>query len=272
MTEKRKVSPNERMYLAFEKNYNSFVINRIVEGRGDIDIEILQSAVNKVGDIYPESRFKLKNDYWIDSKLNPKVIKIQRKDVGKDFKELMKRKIDLTKDIACEVYYLNEFDKITIIFRTHHGVMDGKGQGIWIEAIFKELNNLEIEKFSSKVRDIDLLKDSGINKSSDIVTIGNYSPLKDRASYKITDPISKKIEINEKINSITAKLIGSIHKLSKDSKSRFIITRDIREKFPEEKLNTGNLSLPMYLETTSENWQEINKDLINTILKNEDIK
>ena len=132
MTEKRKVSPNERMYLAFEKNYNSFVINRIVEGRGDIDIEILQSAVNKVGDIYPESRFKLKNDYWIDSKLNPKVIKIQRKDVGKDFKELMRRKIDLTKHIACEVYYLNEFDKITIIFRTHHGVMDGKGQGIWI--------------------------------------------------------------------------------------------------------------------------------------------
>lgn len=272
MMNKRKLSPNERMYLAFEKNYNSFVINRIVEGRGDIKIDVFQKAVNKVSEIYPESRFKLKNGFWVDSKLCPKVIKIQRKDVGKDFKELMKRKIDLTKDVACEIYYLNEFDKITIIFRTHHGVMDGKGQGIWIEAIFKELNNLEVEKFSSKVRDIDLLKDSGIKKNSDIVTVGKYSPLKDRVSYKITNPISKKIELDEKINSITAKLIGGIQSLSEDSKSRFIITRDIREKFPEEKLNTGNLSLPMYLETTSENWQEINKDLINTILKNEDIE
>ena len=272
MMNSRKLSPNERMYLAFEKNYNSFVINRIVEGKGDIKLDTFQKAVNKVSEIYPESRFKLKNGFWIDSKINPKVIKIQRRDVGKDFKELMKRKIDLTKEVACEIYYLNEFDKITIIFRTHHGVMDGKGQGVWIEAIFKELNNLEVEKFSSKVRDIDLLKESGVKKSSDIVTVGKYKPLKDRASYKITDPISKKIEIGEKINSITAKLIGGIHKLSEDSKSRFIITRDIREKFPKEKLNTGNLSLPMYLETTSDNWQEINKDLINTILKNEDIE
>ena len=272
MINRRKLSPNERMYLAFEKNYNSFVINRVVEGKGDINIDIFQKVVNKVSEIYPESRFKLKNGFWVDSKVNPKVIKIQRRDVGKDFKELMKRKIDITKEVACEIYYLNEFDKITIIFRTHHGVMDGKGQGVWIEAIFKELNNLEVEKFSSKVRDIDLLRKNGIKKSSDIVTVGKYLPLKNRLSYKITDPISKKIEIDEKINSITAKLIGSIHKLSEDSKSRFIITRDIREKFLEEKLNTGNLSLPMYLETKSDNWQEINKDLINTILKNEDIE
>ncbi|WP_297431701.1 non-ribosomal peptide synthetase [uncultured Cetobacterium sp.] len=272
MMNSRKLSPNERMYLAFEKNYNSFVINRIVEGKGDIKLDTFQKAVNKVSEIYPESRFKLKNGFWIDSKINPKVIKIQRRDVEKDFKELMKRKIDLTKEVACEIYYLNEFDKITIIFRTHHGVMDGKGQGVWIEAIFKELNNLEVEKFSSKMRDIDLLRKNGIKKSSDIVTVGKYLPLKNRLSYKITDPISKKIEIDEKINSITAKLIGSIHKLSEDSKSRFIITRDIREKFLEEKLNTGNLSLPMYLETKSDNWQEINKDLINTILKNEDIE
>jgi len=93
MMNKRKLSPNERMYLAFEKNYNSFVINRIVEGRGDIKIDVFQKAVNKVSEIYPESRFKLKNGFWVDSKLCPKVIKIQRKDVGKDFKELMKRTV-----------------------------------------------------------------------------------------------------------------------------------------------------------------------------------
>lgn len=271
MIEKRRVSPNEKMYLAFEKNYNSFTINRVIEGEGHIDIELFQKAVDEVAKSFPESRFKLIGRYWIDSKVNPKVIKIDRDDIGRDFKELMGRKMDLTKGPACQIYYLDESGKTTIIFRTHHGVMDGKGQGIWIEAIFRQLNSLDIEKFSSKTRDIDILKGSGVKKSSDIVTVGEYSPLKSRESYEITYPISKKMVIDEKISGLTSKLIGNIHALSGDKISRFIITRDIREKFKNERLNTGNLSLPMYLEVKDKNWKKINIDLINMILKNRDI-
>ena len=73
---KRKLSPNERMYLAFEKNYNSFVINRVIEGEGKIDLKLFQEAVNKVAESYPESSYKLKNNMWLDSKLSPKIIEI----------------------------------------------------------------------------------------------------------------------------------------------------------------------------------------------------
>lgn len=271
MIDRRKVSPNERMYMAFEKNYNSFMINRVVIGRGYIDKELLQGAVNEASKVFLESRYKLKGNYWIDSKVSPKVIDIQREDIGEDFQELMRRKIDLTKEPACQIYYLKELDKTTIIFRTHHGVMDGKGQGIWIEAIFKYLNLSEIKREASKTRDIDLLKRGGIEKNSDIVTVGNYCPINERKSYEITTPISKKIVIDGKISSLTSKLMGAIHTLSEDKKSRFIITRDIREKFKTEELNTGNLSIPMYLEVKDKNWKKINIDLINMILKNKDI-
>ena len=271
MMTKRRLSPNEKMYLTFEKNYNSFVINRIVEGTGYIDINLFQAAVDKVADIFPESRFKLKGNYWVDSNISPKVTRIQRSDVGKDFKELMKRKIDLTNEIACQIYYLEEFDKTTIIFRTHHGVMDGKGQGIWISAIFKQLNNLEITKFSSEKRDIDLLSEKGIKKGSDIVTLGNYTPIKDRQSFDITTPISKKISIDGKVIGLTSKILAAIHALSEDKSSRFIVTRDIREKFDTEELNTGNLSLPMYLQVTDNDWKKINLELMKMILENKDI-
>ncbi|MCQ8212019.1 AMP-binding protein [Cetobacterium somerae] len=271
MINKRKISPNERMYITFEKNYNSFMINRVVMGSGSIEVEMLQKAVDEIANIFPESRYKLNGKYWIDSKINPQVMIIQKKDIGQDFKELMKRKIDPTKEPACQIYYLKEFNKITLIFRTHHGVMDGKGQGIWIEAIFKKLNLFEIKREPSKIRDIDLLKRNGIEKNSDIVTVGNYSPIKDRISYEITSPISKKLIIDGKISSLTSKLMGSIHTLSEDKVSRFIVTRDIREKFKSEDLNVGNLSLPMYLEVQDKNWKKINIDLINMILKNKDI-
>ena len=46
MMNSRKLSPNERMYLAFENNYNSFILNRIVEGKGDIKLDTFQKAVN----------------------------------------------------------------------------------------------------------------------------------------------------------------------------------------------------------------------------------
>lgn len=268
---KRKLSPNERMYLAFEKNYNSFVINRVIEGEGKIDLKLFQEAVDKVAESYPESRYKLKNNMWFDSKLSPKIIEISEEEIGKDFKRLLSKKINIIEDVACEIFFLKKKLKTILIFRTHHSLMDGKGQGIWIESIFKALNNLKIEKFNSEARDIDLLEKNGIKKMSDIVTVGNYIPLKKRESYDITTPLAKEIVIDSKINNLTAKLISNIHKLSEDKKSRFIITRDIREKFVEENLNTGNLSLPMYLEVEEESWEQVNKDLINKILKNEDI-
>lgn len=271
MMQKRRLSPNEKMYLTFEKNYNSFMINRVVEGTGYIDLEAFQKAVDEVAKKFPESRFKLEGNYWIDSKINPKVIKINRADIGKDFKELMQRKIDLTKEVACQIYYLEEYNKTTIIFRTHHGVMDGKGQGIWISAIFKELNNLPIQEFLSQKRDVDLLNEGGTKKDSDIVTLGNYAPIKDRNSYEITSPISKKMVIDGKVVALTSKIIGAIHQLSEDKTSRFIVTRDIREKFTSEQLNTGNLSLPMYLQVSDNDWNKINLELMKMILTNKDI-
>lgn len=274
MSFKRKLSSNERMYISFEKNYNSFMINRVVEGKGYIDLKKLQKAVSKVAYHMPESRFVLKGNYWIDSEIPPKVVEVSKKIFDNNFKELMKNKIDIFNEPCCEVYLYSDEnkEKTIVVFRTHHGVMDGKGQSIWIENIFKELNELRVNEFESKIRDIDVLERNGIKKKSDIVSVGKYSPIENRLSFEITTPISKKLVIDKSIKNITAKLMSNIHKLSSDEKSRFIITKDIREKFMSETKNSGNFSLPIYLDITDNDWKLSNQSLINMILNDEDIK
>ena len=222
----------------------------------------------------PESRFVLKGNYWIDSEIPPKVEEVSKKIFDNNFKELMKNKIDIFNEPCCEVYLYSDEnkEKTIVVFRTHHGVMDGKGQSIWIENIFKELNELRVNEFESKIRDIDVLERNGIKKKSDIVSVGKYSPIKNRLSFEITTPISKKLVIDKSIKNITAKLMSNIHKLSSDEKSRFIITKDIREKFMSETKNSGNFSLPIYLDITDNDWKLSNQSLINMILNDEDIK
>ena len=39
MTCKRKLSSNERIYISFEKDYDAFMINRVVEGKGYRDLK-----------------------------------------------------------------------------------------------------------------------------------------------------------------------------------------------------------------------------------------
>ncbi len=268
---KRKISPNEKMYLAFENKFSSFAINRIVSGIGYIDIQELKNAIIKTSDLIKESRFCLKGNYWIDSNIAPNLFILENIELEKNLEMLLNRKFDLKKGPLCEILVVKEKEKFTLIFRSHHGIMDGKGQGIWIETIFKVLNNKEFKISSSSKRDIDLLYNNGIKKKSDIIHLGKYSPIDNRNSFKITSPMVNKIIINESISNLTAKLIGAIHNLSKDKESRIIITKDIRDKFSEEDNNTGNLSLPMYLNTQSNIWSEIYNDLIFKILNNQDI-
>ncbi len=269
---KRKLSPNERMYLTFEENYNSFAINRVVEGKGKIELDKLEKAIKKVANIFPETTYILKGRKLVCSEKLPKINRIEQSDIGERFENLLKRRIDLRKELACEILYLEKEEGLILVFRTHHSVMDGKGQGIWIEAIFKELNNIENRLEISSRTDYEILKREGREKSSDIVSIGKYNPIKRRESYDITTPISQIIEIDRKIPNLTAKLIASINKMSEDKKNRFIVTRDIRDKFLAERFNIGNLSLPLYLELDEKvGWEAVNKEIVEAIISNRDL-
>lgn len=267
---KRKISPNERMYISFEKNYNSFGLNKIIKGIGIINLEKFSLAVKEIEQICPEINLRMDGNYWILSKKNVS-IKYYEKNFDEDYRFLLDNKMDLKKGPLTEIIIFQGEKNYTLIFRNHHGIMDGKGQDIWIKKLFKILNGEKLEGKKSIVRDIDLLRKYGTKKNSDMIHIENYNPIADRKNFFITKPKVRKIILDKKIENITSKLMWAISKMSSQDKNRFIVTKDLREKFKNEEENIGNLSVPLYIDIHNENWEEIYQQLLKKILNEEEL-
>ena len=270
---KRQISPNEKMYLGFEKEYSSFSITRIIEGIGQISLLELKEVVETVSREMPETQLVLNKNMWESSGRLTSVTTIGEKFLKNGFERLINEKFVLKEGPLTRVILIKKekTEGYYIIFSVHHGIMDGVGATLWIQNIFLKLNGQNIVKTNSLPRDIDLLETLKEKKKSDIITVGKYLPLKNYIYGENKSVKAIKFSIEGAHPNISSKLMEIIHDYSQEKTSRFILTKNIRETFLSEEKNTGNLSLPVYIEVNGERWNIIYKKILEKILKKEDI-
>ncbi|WP_300671369.1 hypothetical protein [Desulfoluna sp.] len=158
----RKLSPAEKTLLVADWAARPFANQLVVEGVGTIDEVELQKAVDAACRAHPGSRLRLKGRYcfakWVASGGSASV-KVIRDSAWDGFHSLnapfLTEPLHPVKGPTSQVVLLPG-DTTRIVFRTNHGMMDGRGTQLWVEDVFAALNGKKPVGSRSRVTDMDI--------------------------------------------------------------------------------------------------------------------
>ncbi|HPS57859.1 MAG TPA: hypothetical protein PK514_07105 [Spirochaetota bacterium] len=135
-----------RLWVAADNIQPPFVNQLIFDGTGSFDTEKLAEAIKTASSANPGSRYVLRGTLgrsrWADSGITPRLRVVDG--AGWDgmgpqgAPACISERLYVNKGPSCEVVIIRG-NPLRILFRTHHGVMDGRGTMTWAEDIFRAL-------------------------------------------------------------------------------------------------------------------------------------
>ncbi len=155
----RKLSLSDLIYAASgykESDQNQLVCQLIVEGRGSIDEQVLQKAVEKAAHSNPAIRAQLRGfwgiKYWSSTGPLPRIKTIHQEWDGhyRQDSTFIDKPLDLIHGPVAEIIQVIG-EKTYLVFRIHHAVTDGVGLMDYVRCVFQALNHQQSESFYSKV-------------------------------------------------------------------------------------------------------------------------
>jgi len=258
----RKMTYNERIFIAADEICPPVVTQFFFNGDGFFDINKWRDAVEKASAVNPGSRLILKghlgSSRWIDSGITPPVIEIDGKDWdgrGPDGAPFLQKRLIPRKGPTCEVLLIRG-NPLYACFRTHHGVMDGRGTLTWIEDIFRALRGEKLIGALSTISDIELARAHQKKyrvpfPRDNIAPTGKTSGYKTGVTWKrITKPGSYRNILGQ----VCILLAQEAWKHGNGS-VRFSIPSDIRH-LQKGLRSTGNLSIAIYIEVKPDSTPE----------------
>ncbi len=168
MDYQRSLSTVERYYVSCDtqgENAHTPCMNQIViEGHGDVDIQELSAAITAASQANPGSRLILKGHLglsrWVDSGKTVRLRIVDAEgwqgscDAGGYF--LMRALLPRTGPTTDAVLVTRDGGKYFLIFRTHHGVMDGRGTQHFVNDVFRILNGDTPLGENNRLNDVEL--------------------------------------------------------------------------------------------------------------------
>jgi hypothetical protein len=158
----RPVLPGERLWLAADIIHPPFLNQMVLEGTGTMDLDELTDAVARASDANPGCRLILKgalrSSYWLDSGVAPPVRRISNSPwdgYSQDNAPFLNDRLPCGGP-TCEVLWV-EGPKPRLIFRSNHGVMDGRGTVIWAEEVFRALRGEDLLGSRSSITKLDII-------------------------------------------------------------------------------------------------------------------
>ncbi|VUD47134.1 hypothetical protein TDB9533_00964 [Thalassocella blandensis] len=160
---KRKLSAIERYNIVINESTISYNVEAILEGRGTLDPEKWQHAVNIAAQANPGMRVRLKNvlgfSKWVDSGINPEVKVIETPNwdgYSEKGIESLKQKINVFEnEPVCDVLLIPG-DPARVMVRALHAVSDARGLVHFILDIMRVLRNEEPIGSMSTLTDLDV--------------------------------------------------------------------------------------------------------------------
>ena len=166
-TYKRRLSPIERYYVSCDRltyPYHTPCLNQMtLEGEGDVDEAAWANAVKKASLANPGSRLILKGRLglarWVDSGITTPFRVVDGQDwdgVSGSDAPFLEDPLPAYQGPTSEVMLVKCTRRHYIIFRSHHGVMDGRGTQAFADDVFRALNDQEPLGENSNLSDLDL--------------------------------------------------------------------------------------------------------------------
>jgi hypothetical protein len=148
---KRLIGPGERLWLAFEQEGMTISVALGIDGIGDISDEQMNNALRILADTYPICRSKLKGCLsslrWEETGCEIPFIRIRPDQIKGPLgdwpqyieKKILRRKMNLRKEIPMAVYSLNDGKINRLYLKMHHVAMDGLSVFLIVLELFRIL-------------------------------------------------------------------------------------------------------------------------------------
>ena len=171
MTYQRPLSTIERYYVSCDSSNNGKHITpcmnqMVVEGNADIDIDAFRRATTKASYANPGSRVKLKGHLgfsrWVDSEHSTpvRVIENDWDGLSNDNASFLQDPLPVRTGPTSEVLIVinKNLNTSYVLFRSHHGAMDGRGTLHFANDVFRCLRGEEPIGENSNITDMQLAK------------------------------------------------------------------------------------------------------------------
>ena len=279
MTYQRPLSTIERYYVSCDslkdgKHVTPCMNQMVVEGNLDIDVEAFRRATTKASYANPGSRVKLKGHLgfsrWVDSEHSTPVRVIENDWDGQsnDNASFLQDPLIVRTGPTSEVLIIinKKLNKSYVVFRSHHGAMDGRGTLHFANDVFRCLRGESPIGENSNITDMELAKSlnnhaRGTELNADVAA-PTGSP--DTISQSEKQQTSRWIRrtLTGKHKNILAKVAletARFSRLKGEKRVRFQIPVDMRPH--QEGLNstanlTGGIVVNVNLDTDTEQWNQ----------------
>jgi len=158
-----------RLWVAADNIQPPFANQLVFDGYGEIDFAKLESAIVAASEANPGSRYVLRGmlgwSRWVDSGIAPRLRVVDGAGwdgLGPDGAPgCLGERLDVHRGPSCEVVVILG-EPLRLVFRSHHGVMDGRGTLTWAEDIFRSLRGEALIGSDAAVSENDLLNISPV--------------------------------------------------------------------------------------------------------------
>jgi NRPS condensation-like uncharacterized protein len=275
MTYSRPLSTIERYYVSCDSEVNGrlhtpCVNQMVVEGHGDIDSEKLRAAVTKASVANPGSRVKLAGrlgfSRWVDSDHSTplRIVHSHWDGRNNDDADFLLQPLPTRTGPTSEVVLVHsDNNKHFIIFRTHHGAMDGRGTLHFANDVFRCLRGEQPIGENSNINDMQLAQSLNDHAKADdlgpdVAAATGAAKTVEHAEGKPSRWIRQ--TLTGKHKGLLAKValeIARFTRLNGEDTVRFQIPVDMRPH--KEGLNstanlTGGIVVNVSLDTTAADW------------------
>jgi len=273
----RRVSFNERLYLAEEQLRAGFCIQIVVEGhelhRATFQAR-LETAIARAAAVNPGSRLILSGALgwlrWVARGAVPPLRVLSGWDAASTPPPELDRPLSPRSGPTCEVVYAPSA-RPRLVFRCFHGVMDARGLMLFAEDVFRVLRGETPCGAPSTLNDTEFVESLvGARKraflQSDRRTISGQAPR--RRSHVLY----QRITLERSTPWLVAKVACFLARYARQfhtSSTRIMIPVDVRN-YRKDVQSTGNLSYPIFLEVGPEqSWKGVQKELLKQLADKE---
>ncbi|MCP4135345.1 MAG: hypothetical protein GY754_30530 [bacterium] len=268
----RPLSRSERLWIAADRLSPPFANQAVLEAfdnTGSFEIDRWQTAVEEASRANPGSRVVLKGvpgfRRWVDSGVTPPVREVNGSTwSGRDPENapFLREELPAQRGPCCEVLLVRG-NPLRVVFRSHHGIMDGRGTMLWMDDIFRVLRGEAPAGSSSRITDV-ILANSFQDETRKTFPREHSAPTGGAGDTREPGSVWKRLTLPGKYSNILGQAVCA---LAGETRSRaegvvrFGIPVDLRHR-REDLRSTANLSIAIYVEVpTGATPGEISEDI-----------
>ncbi|MFK0222889.1 amino acid adenylation domain-containing protein [Streptomyces vinaceus] len=277
-TYQRTVSPTELLYLAAGQTRGAMALRIVVEGYGVPDRERLEAAVTRAAEACPGSRLARRGPLWVADGPLPHVAYTARFTEPFDVSttrtaQLIAGGHDPAAPPRCEVRVVPHahHDRTRIVFSASHAVMDGNGALTWMREVFRALRGEDARPAADPSTDQSVLRLLAADRRRTGPLSGRPHPLRPMTRGVPSRTMWLRRTLPGRHAALTARLTQALADTSRLD-TRAMVPVDLRRHLPEPAAATGNLTLPLFLETgPGGDWSALHARMLSALAGDDEL-